>query len=120
MALTRVDPDNADRLYGDALGALMAILIGRRKGVLEETVFENLLSELHQIPAKMEYLLTSTRQWKRPLEFATYIVKLPLQSKIEDFSLEYDQLIWKNGEQILTVRRKNYMPEDNLRIKWRD
>lgn len=69
---------------------------------------------------QMEYLLTSTRQWKRPLEFATYIVKLPLQSKIEDFAPEYDQLIRKNGEQILIVRRKNYMPEDNLRLKWRD
>jgi hypothetical protein len=68
----------------------------------------------------MEYLLTSTRQWKRPLEFATYIVRLPLQSMIEDFSPEYDQLIRKNNEQILIVRRKNYMPQDNLRLKWKD
>jgi hypothetical protein len=69
---------------------------------------------------QMEYLLTSTRQWKKPLEFATYIVKLPLQSKIEDFSLEYNELIRKNGEQIFIVRRKNYMPVDNLRLKWKD
>lgn len=68
----------------------------------------------------MEYLLTSTRRWKEPLEFATYIVKLPLQSKIEDFLPQYDQLIKENGEQIFIVRRKNYMPEDNLRLKWKN
>ncbi|MFC2112566.1 glutamine--fructose-6-phosphate transaminase (isomerizing) [Bacteroidota bacterium] len=44
--------------------AMMAILIGRQKGVLSEVSFQGLIDELNQIPAKMEYLLTFNDKYK--------------------------------------------------------
>jgi glucosamine--fructose-6-phosphate aminotransferase (isomerizing) len=44
--------------------AMMAILIGRKKGVLQEEEFLALINELNQIPAKLEYLLTFNDKYK--------------------------------------------------------
>ncbi|MFC2080911.1 glutamine--fructose-6-phosphate transaminase (isomerizing) [Bacteroidota bacterium] len=44
--------------------AMMAILIGRKKGVLPDSEFLRLVSELNQIPAKMEHLLTFNDDYK--------------------------------------------------------
>jgi glucosamine--fructose-6-phosphate aminotransferase (isomerizing) len=44
--------------------AMMAILIGRKKGVLSEEEFEGLIKEMNQIPAKLEYLLTFNDKYK--------------------------------------------------------
>jgi glucosamine--fructose-6-phosphate aminotransferase (isomerizing) len=44
--------------------AMMAMLIGRKKGVLEEQDYHNLINELSQIPAKLEYLLTFNDKYR--------------------------------------------------------
>jgi glucosamine--fructose-6-phosphate aminotransferase (isomerizing) len=44
--------------------AMMAILIGRKKGVLPEEEYYNLINELNQIPAKLEYLLTLNDKYR--------------------------------------------------------
>ncbi len=48
--------------------AMMAILIGRKKGVLPEEEFQGLIHELNQIPAKMEYLLTFNDKFREIAE----------------------------------------------------
>ncbi len=44
--------------------AMMAILIGKKRGVLSEKTFEGLIRELNQIPSKLEYLLTFNDKYK--------------------------------------------------------
>ncbi len=48
--------------------AMMAILIGRTKGLMPEKEFQNLIHELNQIPDKMEYLLTFNDQYRKIAE----------------------------------------------------
>lgn len=48
--------------------AMMAILIGRSKGVLPEAEYLGLISELSQIPGKMEYLLTFNEKYRKIAE----------------------------------------------------
>jgi len=44
--------------------AMMAILIGRQKGVLPEKDYQRLINELNQIPAKMESVLSFNEKYK--------------------------------------------------------
>jgi len=44
--------------------AMMAILIGRQKGVLPEKEYQRLINELNQIPAKMESVLSFNEKYK--------------------------------------------------------
>ena len=48
--------------------ALMSILIGRKRGLLSDEVFFQLIREMNQIPAKLEYLLTFNDQYKKIAE----------------------------------------------------
>lgn len=45
--------------------AMMAILIGRQKGVLGEKEYKNLIRDLYEIPAKLEYLLTFNDKFRK-------------------------------------------------------
>lgn len=47
---------------------LMAILIGRKRGLLSDKVYFELIREMNQIPSKLEYLLTLNDQYKKIAE----------------------------------------------------
>ena len=47
---------------------LMAILIGRKRGLLTDEVYFELIKEMNQIPSKLEYLLTLNDQYKQIAE----------------------------------------------------
>lgn len=48
--------------------AMMAIILGRNRGVLPKDDYIGLVNELHQIPAKLEYLLTFNDKYKEIAE----------------------------------------------------
>jgi glucosamine--fructose-6-phosphate aminotransferase (isomerizing) len=47
---------------------LMAILIGRKRGLLTDEVYFELIREMDQIPSKLEYLLTLNDEYKKIAE----------------------------------------------------
>ena len=47
---------------------LMAILIGRKRGLLSDKVYFELIREMDQIPSKLEYLLTLNDEYKKIAE----------------------------------------------------
>jgi glucosamine--fructose-6-phosphate aminotransferase (isomerizing) len=47
---------------------LMAILIGRKRGLIEDEVYFELIREMNQIPSKLEYLLTLNDQYRQIAE----------------------------------------------------
>ena len=47
---------------------LMAILIGRKRGILTDEVYFDLIKEMNQIPSKLENLLTLNDQYKKIAE----------------------------------------------------
>jgi glucosamine--fructose-6-phosphate aminotransferase (isomerizing) len=47
---------------------LMAILIGRKKGLLDDGVYFKLIREMSQIPSKLDYLLTLNDQYREIAE----------------------------------------------------
>ncbi len=47
---------------------LMAILIGRKRGLLSDEVYLDLIKEMNQIPSKLDYLLSFDDQYKKIAE----------------------------------------------------
>jgi glucosamine--fructose-6-phosphate aminotransferase (isomerizing) len=47
---------------------LMAILIGRKRGLLSDEVYFELIREMHQIPSKLEHLLSLNEEYKEIAE----------------------------------------------------
>ncbi|NIV16690.1 MAG: hypothetical protein GWN62_37215, partial [Aliifodinibius sp.] len=52
-----------------------------------------------QTPAqKMEYILTTTHRWHRPLEQATFAIKIPQHLSLSELSFPYDQMTEDSSE----------------------
>ncbi|MBN2281477.1 MAG: hypothetical protein JXQ65_12925 [Candidatus Marinimicrobia bacterium] len=66
-----------------------------------------------------EYILTSTRQWGRALEKMDFIIKISNKLKLSDLSLSYNHVEKNNDFTTYYISRTNYMPEQNLIVKWR-
>lgn len=67
---------------------------------------------------QIEYILTSTQKWGKPLEQAQFIIKLPLKLDLKYLSYKYDEKIEENNFIIFKIHKKNFMPEKNLIVKW--
>lgn len=74
--------------------------------------------------AKMEYILTSTQKWNRPLQSADFIIRIPQQYQLISLSPAFDRAApgstgEKNGPgMIYFIHRENFMPQSNLTIQW--
>lgn len=68
---------------------------------------------------KMEYILTTTQKWGRPLVFAEYSVILPEKFELLDISLAPDSRQTINHKQIIKINRQNYLPTKNLILFWK-
>lgn len=74
-----------------------------------------------QTPYKvMEYILSTTSEWKSPLKEADYIIKLPDNLQLVNSSLGYDSTKNENKFNYFYLHKKNFMPEKNLIINWRE
>jgi hypothetical protein len=68
---------------------------------------------------KVEYILTTTKSWNRPLESAEFIIKLHSGLSLESLSMEYEYKKISNNYTSYFISRHNFMPDSNLIIEWR-
>lgn len=68
---------------------------------------------------QFEYILTTTREWHRPLQFANYIIQIPKDSEVTYLSLDYQEIKYQGNYQIYHIRRSDFMPSENLKIIWK-
>jgi len=67
---------------------------------------------------RLEYILRSTREWGRPLERAKYSVHIPPSCKLLHLSLHPDKIVQDADGTLYSVLRENFMPRQNLIVKW--
>ncbi len=65
-----------------------------------------------------EYILTSTQNWGKPLEEMTFQINIPEYLNLTELSLSYNTLEKKDSFTTYTIKRKNYMPKENIIIQW--
>ena len=59
----------------------------------------------------VKYILTSTAEWDRPLEWAKYKLIADDKAEIDQFSYEPDRLYELDNEKIFFWERRNFLPE---------
>jgi hypothetical protein len=67
----------------------------------------------------MEYILTTTKQWKRPLVFAEYYIHIPSKLQLKDPSYKFDLIDVTASSKTYFLKKKNFMPDKNLAVSWR-
>jgi hypothetical protein len=67
---------------------------------------------------RMDYVLTSTKQWGKPLESATFRVVIPDSLRLTHMSIPYDSLTKRGHNVEYIIQKKAFMPRSNLIIKW--
>lgn len=74
-----------------------------------------------QTPYKtMEYILTTTSEWKKPLKEAEYKIKVPDNLYLVYSSLGYDSTKAENKFNYFYIHKKDFMPVKNLIINWHE
>lgn len=68
---------------------------------------------------RMEYILRSTRQWRRPLEKAQFRIILPDTLRLTSVSLPMTRLRKDARRTVYGCLRRNFMPDENLIITWK-
>jgi hypothetical protein len=68
---------------------------------------------------KAEYILTTTQNWRKPLETVNFLLIFPDSVKIDSLSYLPDSLHLKNGKYHFFYHKKNFMPDKNMVI-WID
>jgi transglutaminase-like putative cysteine protease len=69
---------------------------------------------------QFEYILTTTREWHRPLQFADYLIQIPKDSEVTYLSLDYQEIKYQGNYKIYYIRRSDFMPSENLKIFWKE
>ena len=67
---------------------------------------------------KVEYILTSTKAWKEPLEKADFTLKLPIDFKIDSLSYDADSLLIKDGYLFYKFHFEDFMPDKNFSVNF--
>jgi hypothetical protein len=66
----------------------------------------------------MEYILTTTADWNKPLDVAEYRVSIPQRYQMTQLSLSGAKREKRTGESIYYLRKEHYMPHANLVVRW--
>ncbi len=69
---------------------------------------------------QFEYILTTTREWHRPLQFASYIIQIPKDKQLIHISLDYQEMQDQDNYRIYYISRSDFMPPENLKIIWKE
>jgi hypothetical protein len=69
---------------------------------------------------KMEYILTTTEVWGKPLELTKFNIKIPKKYKLKHISYKYDEILEQKENNIYRINKKDFLPEKNLIIKWQE
>jgi hypothetical protein len=66
----------------------------------------------------MEYILTTTRVWERPLDHAEFIIKLSTDMLLKYMSIPWDSVKISSSTRFYFITRQQYMPDSNLVVEW--
>jgi len=69
--------------------------------------------------SRAEYILESTKGWRKPFEQADYQLIIPNDLEITLFSIPPDETVIADEERVYYWSRKNYMPEINMIFEFR-
>jgi hypothetical protein len=130
QSITLVYPFPVDTLYGDvdslrifnlSTNRLIEPLDVKKEAAVLKVDFgdlkevEILISYRQKLLGnRAEYILESTRSWRKPLEQADYELIVPDRLKINSFSYPPDESIAAGTETIYYWSRSNFMPSVNM------
>ncbi len=84
---------------------------------LGEVVYEVIYCQ--QAPQqKMEYILTTTKAWKKPLNQAEFVIKLSPGLHLEYLSIPWDSVQISSSTTSFFISRYQFMPDSNLIVEW--
>jgi len=84
----------------------------KEESIIKVTYSQKLLSN------EMKYILTTTQNWKSPLQKAEYKISLPLEFELKGLSLKADSIYSNSTYNIYYINKENFMPDKDLIIKW--
>jgi hypothetical protein len=64
------------------------------------------------------YILTTTKHWKNPLQQSSFIIDIPDNLQNLEMSYLTDSIIQKDSRKYYYLTKRNFMPEQDLVIKW--
>ncbi len=68
---------------------------------------------------KLEYILTTTSKWGKPLKSAEFLITMPLNCELENISIPYDSETKNLQTKSYLIHKKNFTPQKNLIIEWK-
>ena len=68
---------------------------------------------------QMEYILTTTKQWGKPLSYAEYYIHVPSNLQLNDSSYKFNLVDENDSSKTYFLKKKNFMPNKNLVVSWR-
>ncbi|HGY56785.1 MAG TPA: hypothetical protein ENK44_13850 [Caldithrix abyssi] len=66
----------------------------------------------------MEYILTTTKNWGRALEYAEYNIRLPANLRLQHLSLKTDRITNFGDFTLYYTKKTSFLPAKNIIIKW--
>jgi len=85
----------------------------------EQSLILNVFYSQKALANQYEYILTSTREWNRPLQFAQYLIKISEDMQLVYLSLDYQEKKIQDNQHIYYISRVDFMPKENLKIIWK-
>jgi hypothetical protein len=67
---------------------------------------------------RFEYILTSTRNWQRPLDSAEFLIQMPESCDLTELSFPYEWIDTTAGFKIYCLRFEDFYPDKNLNFTW--
>ena len=68
---------------------------------------------------KLEYILTTTSKWGKPLKSAEFLIVISLNCELEHISIPFDSESEDSKTKSYFIHKKNFNPQKNLIIEWR-
>ncbi len=77
--------------------------------------------EYHQktLAKELEYILTTTALWGKPLKSADFEISLPEKFTLHSLSLPFQRKKVTKSKTIYFIHEENFLPQKNLIIQWR-
>ncbi len=68
---------------------------------------------------RLEYILTTTSHWNKPLRSADFLISLPEDFELVKCSYHYNKVPDKGNSLFYLIHQDNFDPDKNLVIEWR-
>ena len=86
----------------------------------EQSIILTVFYSQKTLANQFEYILITTKEWNRSLQFANYIIQIPRDKEVTYLSLDYQEKKYQDNYQIYYISRSDFMPSENLKIVWKE